>query len=62
MSETEQDRITEVRFLARQVNLPIPEACLPGVQANLALLRTHVDLVESVSLPDDCTPAYVFTP
>nr|WP_242010019.1 DUF4089 domain-containing protein [Acetobacter conturbans] len=48
--------------MARVVRLPIPDACLPGVIANTELLNSYVDLVLGFDLPDDCAPAYEYTP
>lgn len=34
---------SEIDTAAKALGLPIPDACMPGVVANLALLYTHVD-------------------
>lgn len=31
----------EIALAAASIDLPVPEACMPGVAANLALLDTH---------------------
>lgn len=35
--------ITEIECAAESLDLAIPDACMPGVVANLALLDTHAD-------------------
>jgi hypothetical protein len=35
--------IAEVARVAESLGMAIPDACMPGVVANLALLDTHVD-------------------
>lgn len=37
-----QDEIVEA---ASAVSLPIPDACMPGVIANLALLDSHAEIL-----------------
>jgi hypothetical protein len=35
--------ITDIAHVAESLDLAIPDACMPGVVANLALLDTHAD-------------------
>lgn len=48
--------------MARIIGLSIPAACMPDVVANTALLQGYADLVSGFALPDDCEPAYEYTP
>ena len=38
--------------LARLIDLDLPEACVPGVEANLAALAQHWRTVEGFVLPE----------
>ncbi|MCH4090472.1 DUF4089 domain-containing protein [Acetobacter sp.] len=59
--DTDQEA-DELLAEARKIGLTIPEACMPGVAANTRLLRSYIDLVLELDLPDDCHPAYEYTP
>ncbi|NHO18271.1 DUF4089 domain-containing protein [Acetobacter oeni] len=52
----------DVAVLARQVDLVIPDDCLPGVIFNIETLRGYVALVDGLVLPDDCEPAFGYVP
>ncbi|MDG6094766.1 DUF4089 domain-containing protein [Acetobacter sp. AN02] len=52
----------ELRLLARQVGLTLPDYALPGVAANTELLRHYMALIEGLPLPDDCEPASEYSP
>ena len=55
-------KVPPVADMARIIGLSIPAACMPDVVANTALLQGYADLVSGFALPDDCEPAYEYTP
>ncbi len=44
------------------LDLPLDPAHLPGVRANLALLRSHAARLDALDLPPELDPAPVFRP
>nr|WP_152835500.1 AtzG-like protein [Acetobacter senegalensis] len=54
--------MSDLRVLARQIDLTIPADCMAGVAANTQLLRGYVDLICGMALPDTCIPAYEYRP
>jgi hypothetical protein len=41
----------EIRTLARERDLPIPDACMPGVVSNMALLARHAAILRGEPNP-----------
>lgn len=39
--------------LAASIGIDLPEACIAGVVANLAVLREHAVRIDAFALPDD---------
>ena len=58
----DDQKVPPVPDMARLVGLAIPAACLPDVMANAVLLQGYADLLGGFALPDDCEPAYEYTP
>ncbi|MCE2576485.1 DUF4089 domain-containing protein [Komagataeibacter sp. FNDCR2] len=59
---SEDRKVPPVADMARIIGLSIPEACMPDVVANTALLHGYADLLAGFALPDDCEPAYEYQP
>lgn len=51
-SETPLDAAAELRAATRLVAIDLPAECVPGVRANLDLLREHFANVEAFEIPD----------
>ncbi|WCT73732.1 DUF4089 domain-containing protein [Sphingomonas naphthae] len=53
---------TRIDLLTALVGLDLPDACRPGVRANLALLDHYAALVMDFPLPPEIEPAPEYRP
>ncbi|MBO1359554.1 DUF4089 domain-containing protein [Acetobacter sacchari] len=62
MSVNVDEGADELAIMARAVDLHLPDACRPGVEANTNVLRGYVALIEGLPLSDHCEPAFGYKP